>query len=152
MYRLPTLLGDRRLPLGALAAALALGACGKDEQPHTPLSQLTQGAASTMASDSPTVAGAPSTSLTDAARQALARGNEAMRAKQYEEALNAYRAAAAASPHNAAPYFGIQMAARAMGNPALADSAGRRIRALSPGTDSAPADPHALPEGHPTIP
>ncbi len=154
MLRFPVSPRARLFPLLAAAALVVVSACdAKDEQPHTPLSQLTgQSASGTMAADSPGVAGAPSAALSDSSRRALTRGNEAMRAKKYDEALREYRAAAAGSPHNAAPYFGIQMAARAMGNAALADSAARRIRALSPAADSAQADPHALPPGHPTVP
>jgi hypothetical protein len=154
MLRFPVSRRAPLLPLGAIAAALLLSGCeGKDDRPHTPLSQLTgESASGTAAVDSPGVSGAPSTTLSDASREALARGNEAMRAKKYDDALREYRAAVASSPHNAAPYFGIQMAARAMGNAALADSAARRIRALSPTGDSAQVDPHALPPGHPTVP
>lgn len=154
MRRFPVSPRARIVPLAAAAALLVFSACeGKDDQPHTPLSQLTgQSASGTTAADSPGVAGAPSTALSEASRSALTRGNEAMRAKKYDDALREYRAAAAASPHNAAPYFGIQMAARAMGNTALADSAARRIKALSPAGDSAQTDPHALPPGHPTVP
>lgn len=82
-------------------------------------------------------------------RQALDRGNAAYRARDYQGALRAYRDAAAASPDNIAPYYGIQMAARALGNAALADSAMRRIRSMS--SDTSGADPHALPQDHPRI-
>ena len=110
-------------------------ACGKDDAaPRVPLG----------------AAGATTAATAGPMHAALERGNAAFRARDYEGALRAYReAAAAATPDNAAPYYGIQMAARAMGNTALADSAMTRIRAIS--GDSIGADPHALPSDHPRI-
>jgi hypothetical protein len=62
-------------------------------------------------------------SLGTAARSALDRGNAEFRAGRYEVALTHYRSAVAASPGAAAPYFGMYMAAKKLGNAALADSA-----------------------------
>ena len=139
-----TIIGRRfawRAPVALGAVVLVLVACeGQDRGTRTPLGQA--GSA----------AGAPDTTLSAAAREQLAKGNEAFRAKKYADALSAYREAATLSPHHAAPYFGIQMAAKAMGNTALADSASRRIRALSPAVNPADsaADPHlAPPPAHP---
>jgi hypothetical protein len=96
------------------------------------------------------------------AREALDRANAAYRAKKYAEALTGYRAAAAAAaPGEPAPYFGIYMAATALHNAPLADSAMTVIRASgSDGgdmlTDSSLRDLHSrgstIPAGHPTIP
>ena len=125
----------RTLSSAILVLALCLGAaCGKDEgAPKVPL-----GAAN------------GTTSANTPVHAALDRGNAAFRAHDYEAALRAYREAAAAAPaDNAAPYYGIQMAAKAMGNTALADSAMLRIRAIS--GDTGRADPHALPTDHPRL-
>jgi hypothetical protein len=132
-----------------VAVVLALAACERrDDAPRTPLDRMgspSAGSGSGAAGSS----GRPVDSLNAEARAALARGNEAMRARRHRDALRAYREAAKAAPHNATSYFGIQMAARALGDSALADSAARLIRALSPPGDSTPLDPHALPPGHP---
>lgn len=125
-----------------IAGAAAVVSCyAEDDKPRTPLGQMS---ADTRMPDRPAEA------LSAAAQSALARGNELYRAKKYEDALAAYREAAVASPHHAAPYFGIQMAANALGRRAVADSALRRIRALSPPVAGDSADPHALPPGHPS--
>lgn len=95
------------------------------------------------------------------AREPLDRGNSAYRAGDYSGALDAYRAAAAAAPEDAAPYFGIYMAATALHDRALADSAMKMIRAqhASGGdmlADSSLRNLHAhgatAPKGHPPIP
>lgn len=114
--------------------------------------------------DSPAAGSVPSAeepALAGPAREALDRGNAAYRARSYTGALDAYRAAAAAAPGDAAPYFGIYMAAIALHDTVLADSAMRVIRAqrASGGdmlTDSSLRDLHArgavVPKGHPPIP
>lgn len=94
--------------------------------------------------------------LTPTAAAALEAGNAAYREKKLDVALAKYQEAAAASPTHAAPWFGIFMAANEMKNSALADSAMRRVKALS--ADPAALDAHAtvtseakngLPAGHP---
>jgi hypothetical protein len=140
--------------------ALALLACSNgDDSPRAPLRQpgATPGTGRTASAPLPAAPHAtpPATPLTADARAALQRGNAAMRARRYPEALAAYRAAALIAPHNAAPQFGIQMVARAIGDSALADSAARRLRALTPALPTragGTAGPHALPPGHPTVP
>jgi tetratricopeptide (TPR) repeat protein len=72
-------------------------------------------------------------------RAQLDSGNVAYAEGQYENALRHYREAVRETPESAASWFGIQMAATALGNRALADSARQRIESLSPGT---------LPQGH----
>jgi Flp pilus assembly protein TadD len=127
-------MGDSIMRSLLLLALVAATACGKDDSaPRVPLG----------------AAGASATGASTPLQAALDRGNAAYRARDYEGALRAYREAAAANPENVAPYYGIQMAARAMGNNVLADSAMRRIRAMS--GDSSGADPHALPKDHPRI-
>jgi hypothetical protein len=128
-----------RQPLGAAAGAAASSATGSaaggaTDAPPLPLGALT----------------------------ALEAGNAAYREKKVEVALVKYQEAAAAAPTHAAPWFGIYMAAVEMKNPSLADSAMRRVKALS--ADPAALDAHAtvtspqnglsgtgaLPDGHPS--
>jgi len=133
----------RRCGRHTAAVLMALGAFGctrEDERPRVPLGQPPTGAAE--------VARAP---LSQEAQAALNRGNDAYRAKRYPDALAAYRDAVAASPNHPAPWFGIQMAATSLRNTALADSATRRIRALSPQLGDSVGNPHGTPPpGHPT--
>ena len=60
-------------------------------------------------------------------------GNLAFRGKDYEVALTHYRSATELMPDNAAAWFGITMAAEALGRPEVADSGIERARALAPG-------------------
>ena len=97
----------------------------------------------------PTTSGG--TAITPVARALLERGNAAFRADKYAEALAYYRRAGAEVPGHAAPWFGTYMAARALNDSALADSALRMMRARAPGMeghpsgmpgDAPPASPH----------
>ncbi len=95
--------------------------------------------------------------LPAAAREALDSANAAYRAKAYPLALAEYRAAAAAAPNEAAPYFGIVMAATALHESAVADSASAVIRTLTQSggqmlSDSALRHLHTAPRGHPPLP
>ena len=135
----------RAIAILALASLTTISAgCSKDDSAaRVPLDQVGSQSGSQ---------GPAGGTLSPEVRAALDRGNEAYRAKRYDEALAAYRDAAAAAPNEAAPYYGIQMAARALGRTALADSAEEKIRVLSPGSSSGGAtDPHALPPDHPKI-
>lgn len=67
--------------------------------------------------------------LPEAARTALDAGNEAFRAKKYDDALKSYRDAARAAPDNASAFYGIYMVAQKTGNTKLADSATKEIAA-----------------------
>ena len=105
-----------------VAAASAAIACSRtNDLPKTPLGQVA-------AVDS--TAGDRST-LPPAARTALDRGNAEFRAKKYDTALESYREAARAASGNAAPYYGIYMAAQKLGKTSLADSASKLIQVLS---------------------
>ena len=111
-----------RLPLAILATIVIGGtmACSRAQnQPKLPLGQASAAAPSntTSARDA----------LSDAAKAALDQGNTEYRAGRYEQALAAYRNAAKAAPDNSAPYFGIYMAAKKLGNASLADSASGEI-------------------------
>lgn len=81
--------------------------------------------------------------LSPAAKAALDSGNAAYRDGKYEAALKHYRAAAKAAPAEAAPHFGIFMAAQRLGRTAEAAEAQKMINKLS--GDTAGVAPHALP-------
>jgi hypothetical protein len=81
------------------------------------------------------------TELSLAARAALDSGNAAFKENAYDRALTFYREAAAATPNHAAPWFGINMVARATNNTALADSAMAEVRKWS-NTNN----PHIMPD------
>lgn len=81
--------------------------------------------------------------LPPAARAALDSGNAAYRAGKYDAALAHYRAAAKAAPGEAAPYFGVYMAANQLGRTQEAAEAQKKISELS--GDSAALAPHAAP-------
>ncbi|MHB1861584.1 MAG: hypothetical protein ACYCVL_01325 [Gemmatimonadaceae bacterium] len=118
----------RAIVVLALPAVVVFGACSKSqqEQPKTPIAQMTAGAADSTAN--------PHDAMSPAARAALDSGNTAYRAGKYADALKNYRSASEQAPLNAAPFFGIYMVAEKMGNKKLADSAGAEIRRRSNGT------------------
>ena len=72
--------------------------------------------------------------LGPAVRGALDLGNLEFRAGRFQQALAAYREAATAAPDNAAPYFGIYIAAKKLGNAKVAESALRAIARRSAST------------------
>ena len=105
---------------------------------------------SAAACDSPDKAGRQSLSsaagqsgpkLPLAALNALDAGNASYRAKNYSEAMAKYREATLAAPEHAAPWFGLYMVANEVKNTALADSAMKRVKALS--ADPTAFDAHA---------
>lgn len=156
--------GRYRAPFPARAAAAllalltGLAACGKaPEPPKTPLAAGPRpggepGDASAAA------AGAP---LSPAARASLDSGNVLLRGGDATGALARYRAAAAATPDNATPWYGVLMAAQRLGNASLADTARRKVAQLSGNPDLADSGLQAihggtaggaaggLPPGHP---
>ncbi len=118
----------RAIAVLALPAAVLFGACSKSqqEQPKTPIAQMTAGAPDSTAN--------PHDAMSAAAKAALDSGNVAYRAGKYADALKNYRSASEQAPLNAAPFFGIYMVAEKMGNKKLADSAGAEIRRRSNST------------------
>jgi tetratricopeptide (TPR) repeat protein len=129
--------------LGALAvfAAIAGTACQKEERGE-PLGGTSDG------------------TIPIGARTALDDGNTFYRGGQYEAALASYEQAVGAAPGEAAPWYGVYMAATALGNKTLADSALRQINALGQVdgalSDSTMRDMHTgggmggtMPLGHP---
>jgi Flp pilus assembly protein TadD len=75
-------------------------------------------------------------------------GNQAYRNRDFAEALAHYRTATERAPNEATAWFGVAMAADAMGNRELADSARVRIEALAPELNVA-GHTEATPNGHP---
>jgi tetratricopeptide (TPR) repeat protein len=74
---------------------------------------------------------------------ALNAGNEAIRRKDYAAAQAQFEKARALDPQNAAPWFGIYMAAQARKDSAAADAALVEIRKRSPASPA--ASPSAAP-------
>jgi hypothetical protein len=136
----------RALTIMALPALL-VAACSKQaEPPKQPLSQLVAPGGDSQAN--------PHTTMSPEARAALDSGNAQYRAGKYAEALKSYRQSSSLAPLNAAPFFGIYMAAAKLGNKALADSATAEIRRRGEGTsamltDSALQNLHAKGQAKP---
>jgi tetratricopeptide (TPR) repeat protein len=134
----------RILPLLALAALVA--ACGGE-----PASRTTIGAEEDRTGGLPAELQTPIDS-----------GNIAFRARDYETALRHYRQAASLAPDEPTGWFGVVMAADAMGNRELADSARARIDRiapeLNPGSHTSAGHPETtlgegqmeMPAGHPS--
>lgn len=130
-----------------VAVPVVLVACKAKEEPKTPIGTA-QGAAPQRDQMPP------------AARAALDSGNVLMRGGDAKGAVTQYVAAANADPDNAAPWYGVMMAAQRIGDTKLADSAAAMVRKKSGNpqlTDSGMAKMHseggaaagALPPGHP---
>jgi len=83
-------------------------------------------------------------SLPPAVRAQLDSGNAAYRAGDYEEASRHYRATVQQMPDLASGWFGIYMAAEAMGDSATADSAKARMGEMGRAA-SAHMNPHGMP-------
>lgn len=141
----------RRIPL-LLALALAAAGCQGEEASET---RTTLGAAPAADAE-----GEFQSRLPTEVRLHVDSANAAYRAKQYDEALRHYREVTRLQPDDATGWFGIAMAAGALGNTALADSAQQKVQQLNPnlagqahpapGT-GAPAGMGGMPGGHPPI-
>ena len=124
------------LSLAAIACAALLPACkATDARQGAGRSAAARGTAA----PATTGAGAPTAGanggragMSAAATRALDSGNVLLRAKKDREALAQYRIAAAEAPEHSAPWFGIGMAAKRLGDSALVDSAKQVITARSP--------------------
>jgi hypothetical protein len=144
-----------------IVLTFAASACGvtSDTRSEVPVSDATKRAiASAGRVESPAQAPIPLPPLPPRARLALDSGNAQLRAKRYDAALASYRIAVVEAPAHVAPEFGVYMAAKRLGNNALADSALRIINAHTGGsaawTDSAMRRAHGaqpLPPSHPVI-
>lgn len=112
----------RALTMLVATPLVAVTACKKaQEAPKTPLSQMTAPADSTKAN--------PHNTMSPEARAALDSGNALFKAGKYADALKSYQTASQLAPLNAAPFYGIWMAADKLGKKALADSASAQIKA-----------------------
>lgn len=116
-----------------LAAGLTVGCGGSG------------GGSSSSADSASTSASMPGRdSLPPTVRAQLDSGNAAYRAGDYEEASRHYRATVQEIPDLASGWFGIYMAAEAMGDSATADSAKARMGGLGQAA-SAHMTPHGMP-------
>jgi hypothetical protein len=119
--------------VAACLAVCLVTACSEGSAPpKVPLGQraqapMTAAPAAGMATAAPMP---PAPPINPDARPPLDSGNALFRRKAYSAALAQYRLAAQRAPEHAAPLFGIYMAAQAMNNPRLADSALAGIKAL----------------------
>jgi hypothetical protein len=105
----------------AALVALAIAACTAKEGPKTPLTR--RPGLPTVDTSPAAIRNNPHTVLAPEAKAALDSGNADYRAHRYDAALAAYRRASALAPAHGAPYYGIYMAASALGQKAVADSA-----------------------------
>ena len=109
--------------LMVIAAAMVALACKGAEPPKQPL-----GGGAARGPRHRTLAN-PHNMLPPEAKTALDSGNQLYRAGKYKLALAQYRLAAKLAPANAAPYYGIYMAADKLGDKKLADSAMAAVNA-----------------------
>jgi hypothetical protein len=138
----------------AIVYTAAACAAAPDSKASVPVSDATRRAVASAGSAAPRV----QSPLPPRARAALDSGNAQLRSRRYDAALASYRVAVAEAPGHVAPEFGVYLAAKRMGNTALADSALRIISAHTGGspawTDSAMRSAHgaqALPPSHPAL-
>jgi Flp pilus assembly protein TadD len=131
-----------RIRLSLLALLVLAGACGNEEAQRFTLN----------------AAGEDQSRLAAEVQGPIDNGNAAFRARDYEAALAYYRQAAELAPEEATAWFGISMAAEALGDQALADTARAQINRLAP---ELMAEPHTSgatggspPSGmnHPVVP
>jgi len=134
--------------VGRLLTILALAGCADREEPRVSLGGRAERAAPNDAVHQGVTQDTPQPgTLPAAAKAALDSGNAQYRAGKYEGALASYRAAAKAAPTEAAPWFGIYMAASKLGRAKEAAEAQAKINELS--GDSSALAPHAAPTKKP---
>jgi len=111
--------------IGIILAALAAAACQSKEQPKHPLGEAGGAQSGQITVDTSAAARAnnPHVMLPPKAKAALDSGNVLYKAGKYEAALAQYGLATELAPANAAPYYGVYMAADKLGKKKLADSA-----------------------------
>ena len=128
--------------IAACVGACLVTACSDGSAPpKVPLGERTPAPAMLpggTASAAPMAPLPPAPPINADARAPLDSGNALFRRKAYGAALAQYRIAAQRAPEHAAPFFGIYMAAQALNNPRLADSAlaGIKARQGAPATGS----------------
>ena len=131
----------RGLSVVAAVALVSAAACDSSDKAGRQPFANAGAAASANATAGSGAAGQSGPKLPLAALNALDAGNAAYRAKNYSEAMAKYREATLAAPEHAAPWFGLYMVANEVKNTALADSAMKRVKALS--ADPTAFDAHA---------
>lgn len=104
----------------------------------------------------------PASRLSPELQEPIDNGNAAYRARDYEAALRHYQAATLAAPEEATGWFGVAMAAEALGDAETAGAARAEIARLAPdlsvaghtqATDSGhPGTAHPPIDGAPPIP
>lgn len=110
--------------IGIILAALAASACQSKEAPKHPLGDAgTQPGQITVDTSATARANNPHLMLPPKAKAALDSGNVLYKAGKYDAALAQYGLATELAPANAAPYYGVYMAADKLGKRRLADSA-----------------------------
>jgi len=135
---------DIRRGGAVLLFSLSLAACGggTPEEARRPLGEAQQGAQAGPGAVSDG-GEARASLLPPEAQMHLDSGNAAYRAKDYRGALAHYREAARMEPDQPATWFGVGMAANALGDKAVADSATAQVERLSPAMQ---------PGAHPAVP
>jgi predicted Zn-dependent protease len=116
---------------------LALIAAGCDNQPE--VERVTIGDATEE----------PTSRLAPELQAPIDAGNAAYRARDYEAALRHYQDATRAAPGEATGWFGVAMAAEALGDAATAEQARAEIAKLAPDLSVA-GHTQATDNGHPT--
>lgn len=114
----------RLIPIAAAALLVGASACKSKEEPKTPLGTMGQ----QQPQENPARA-----AMSEEARAALDSGNARFREKKYDAALASYRKAADAAPTSPAPWYGVYMAAQALGDQKLADSAMKQVQTRTGG-------------------
>jgi hypothetical protein len=112
-----------------IVLALTLSACGGEE-----------GIRTTIGGEEQVSGGLPAE-----LQASIDEGNAAFRARDFDAALEHYRAATVRAPDEPTGWFGIVMAADALGNAVLADSARARIGQIAPELNPT----SHTPSGHP---
>lgn len=117
-------LAVRLIPVVAAALLVGASACKTKEEAKTPLANIGQ----QQPQENPARA-----AMSPEARAALDSGNALFREKKFDAALASYRKAAEAAPTSPAPWYGVYMAAQALGNQKLADSAMKQVQTRTGG-------------------
>ncbi len=108
--------------ISLILATMTVAACQSKEMPKHPLGASADGQVNVDTSAAAR-ANNPHVTLSPKAKAALDSGNALYKVGNYEAALAQYGLATELAPANAAPYYGVYMAADKLGRKRLADSA-----------------------------